>query len=182
MKQWLRILSVTLFLLVIGASSGLAETLEVRLRIRNDKSDEIILKRENLVRIKEFMLQQGKRETYCNRYNHNPAYHTANYDFYLNPDTGPQNINCDPSKSDFQTMTIHVSAAAGNKNQYRRVEFADPQELGIVASWPSEDLTISGIRAVVVDALKEILAAIEKRTPNHAVEPNRAPEGARGSP
>lgn len=152
-----------------------ADTLEVRLRIRNDKSDEVVINRQNLIRIKQFILAQGKRETYCNMYNNNPALETKNYRFYLNPDSGQANINCDTNKSDFQTMVIRVSASVGKKNQYRHVQFADPNEVQVVAPWPSPDLTVSEVKDVVIDALKEILAEIDKTKPNQASETIGAP-------
>jgi hypothetical protein len=166
MKQCSMILGVVLTVLVICPVRGLAKTIEVRLRISNDKSDEHIITRENLVKIEEFILQQGKRETYCNMYNNNPTYHTTNYHFYLNPDTRQRNRNCDPTKSGFQNLTIHVLAAIGKPNQYRDVDFADQHDLSITASWPTDDLTVADVRGVVVDALKEILAEIEKAKPN----------------
>lgn len=165
MKQYSTILGVFLSVLVICPVRVSAKTIEVRLQIRNDKSDENIVKRENLVKIKEFILQQGKRETYCNMYNNNPAYHTTHYHFYLNPDTGQQNIECDPTKSDFQKMTIHVLAAVGKPNQYRDVNFVDKNEISITSAWPTDNLTVADVRGTVVDALREILAEIKKAKP-----------------
>ena len=166
MKQPLARFSVALCLIIGFVLPLFAETLEVRLRLRNDKSDETVVNRENLTRIKQFILAQGKRETYCNMYNNNPAHETQNYHFYLNPDSEQANINCETNKSDFQTMVIRVSALAGKKNQYRHVVFANPNEVQVVASWPSADLTVSAVKDVVVDALKEILAEIDKTKPN----------------
>jgi hypothetical protein len=172
MKQCSTILGVFLCVLAICPVRGLAETIEVRLRIRNEKSDERIINRENLVKIKKFVLQQGKRQTYCNRYNYSPAHRTTNYDFYLNPDTGQHNINCDPTKSDFQNMMIHVRAAVG-PDQYRDVNFVDKNEISISAGQPTGGLTVADVRGVVVDALKEILAEINNAKPNKPSEPTR---------
>jgi hypothetical protein len=121
----------------ICASNGFAGTTEVRLRIRNDKSDEKILNRENLIKIKQFILERGRRETYCNMYNNNPAYRTKSYHFYLNPDSGQQNINCDADKSDFNNLTIRISDLSGKKNQYRRVDFLDKYDTYITSTWPA---------------------------------------------
>ena len=171
MKQWIVILGALLSPLVICPCSGLAETLEVRLRIRNDTSDKDIVKKENLVSIKNFILQQGKRETYCNMYSNNPAYHTTKFDFYLNPDTGQQNINCDPSKSDFNNLTIRSVAKGRNaRNQYRTVEFADQHAIYITANWPTDDLTVSQVRQLVEDALNEILTELAQKKPNDTPE------------
>ena len=77
-------------------------------------------------------------------YNHNPAFHTKGFHFYLNPDSGQANINCDPAKSDFHNLTIRWSA--GGKNQYRTVEFLDQHHVYISANWPTEDLSVGQIR------------------------------------
>jgi len=141
-----------------------AETIDVRLRIRQNKSEEKTITRENLINIKQFILQQGKHETYCNMYNDNPAYQTKGYRFYLNPDSSHENINCDPKKSDFNSLTIR--RFDGKKNQYRTVEFLDRQYVYIITNWPTDDLTVFQVRQSVVDALKEILIEIGEKTPN----------------
>jgi len=116
----------------------LAKTIDVRLRIRQRKTEEIIITRENLIKIQQFILKQGKRQTYCNMYNDNPASQTKNYLFYLNPDNGQMNINCDPTKSEFHSLTIR--RADYGKNQYRTVEFLDKHDVYIIADWPTDDL------------------------------------------
>jgi len=136
-----------------------AETLEVRMRIHQKAAEEKIINRENLIRIKQSILQNGQRTTYCNAYNNNPSQHTKRFYFYLNPDSGQDNIDCDPTKSDFNTLTIR--AAGGGKNQYRTVGFIDKNYVYITANNPTEDLTVSQVRQFVEDALQEILAAIE---------------------
>jgi len=141
-----------------------AETLEVRMRIHQKAAEEKTINRENLTRIKQFILQNGQRETYCNAYNNNPSQHTKGFHFYLNPDTGQENINCDPTKSDFNSLTIR--SAGGGKNQYRSVEFADKNYICITANHPTDDLTVSQVRQCVEDALQEILAAIEMKAPD----------------
>lgn len=57
--------------------------------------------------IKSFILNNGDRRTYCNKYNSNPHYSFDGFDVYLNPETGQANINCDPEISDFNEMVIH---------------------------------------------------------------------------
>ena len=138
-----------------------AETIDVRLRIRQKKAEKSIITRENLITIQQFILKQGKRETYCNRYNNNPASLTKNYRFYLNPDPGQANINCDPKKSGFHNLTIRKSD--GGKNQYRTVEFLDKHDVYITADWPTNDLAVQSIRQFVEDAIKELLDEIKKK-------------------
>lgn len=134
----------------------------VSLRIRQRRNkDEKIITRENLIKIKQFILQHGKRKTYCSMYNNNPAYETKEYLFFLNPDTGQQNINCDPNKSDFHNLRILKVGA--EKNQYRTVAFLDKHYVIVSTSWPTENLTILQIRQFVEDAMKEIETEIHKK-------------------
>jgi len=141
-----------------------AETVDVRLRIRQKEAEEKTITRQNLIKIKQFILQQGNRETYCNMYNDNPAYQTKGYHFYLNPDSGQENINCDPKKSDFHNLTIRKSG--GGKNQYRTVEFLGRYYVYITTNSPTDDLTVLQVRQFVADALEQILVEIGKKTPN----------------
>lgn len=73
---------------------------------------EAVLNRENLLRIKAFILRNGETRIYSQMYNDNPAFETERFAFYLNPDPGgphdhPQwNINCDPERGDFHTLVI----------------------------------------------------------------------------
>lgn len=162
LKRKVVILSLLVLALVTGRTS--AETIDFRLRIRDKSSDEKIITRANLIRIQQFILKHGLCETYCNMYNNNPAFRTKSFSFYLNPDTGQENINCDTDKSDFHTLTIRKSE--GGKNQYRTVEFLDKHYVYIVVSWPTKDLTVSKARGVVIEAIKEILKEMEKEKPN----------------
>jgi hypothetical protein len=141
-------------------AQGPAETIDVRLRIRQKKSEEKTITRENLIEIQQFILHQGKRETYCNMYNDNPAYQTKGYRFYLNPDSGQKNIDCDPAKSGFHNLTIR--RIDRGRHQYRTVEFLDRNFIYITTNWPTDDLTIGDIRRFVVAALEEILIEIGK--------------------
>lgn len=155
-------------LVVVAAIGGLlvgqvsAETLHVRLCVREKKADEKTITRANLIRIKRFVLRQGKRETYCNMYNNNPAYQTREYQFYLNPDSGQENSNCDPRKSDFHNLTIR--RLGGGRDQYRTVEFLDKHDLFITTNWPSDDLTVRQMCGFVEDALEEILVEIRRKS------------------
>ena len=162
-------------LLIIALTSCIpevfAETIDVRVRIRQKQSEERIITRENLIKIQQFILKQGKRETYCNMYNNNPAHQTKNYRFYLDPDLDQNNINCDPKQSEFHNLTIRK--ADGGKNQYRTVEFLHKHYVYITTTWPTSDLTVLQIRQFVVDAMKEILADIGKKMPNKPDAPDK---------
>lgn len=65
-----------------------------------------ILPPENFEIIKNFILDNGQKMTYCQMYNNNPFYKFSHFNVYLNPDIGQQNINCDPSVSDFNEIVI----------------------------------------------------------------------------
>jgi hypothetical protein len=104
-------------------------------------------------------------------FNHNPAHQTKNYRFYLNPDIGQKNINCDPKKSEFHNLTIRK--ADGGKNQYRTVEFLDENYVYITTNSPTNDLTVQQIHQFVVDAMKEILVGIGKKMPNKPDTPDK---------
>lgn len=138
-----------------------AETIDVRLRIGRRRTEEQIITRENLIKTQQFILKRGKRETYCSMYSNNPAYGTKSYRFYLNPDTGQENINCDPEKSGFHHLTIR--RVDGGPNQYRTVEFLDKHYVYITANRPTDDLTVQQVRQFVVDAMEEIMTEIRKK-------------------
>ncbi len=157
-----RLFGLLLLTLVLCASAASAETVSVRLSIWNDRLDEKVITNANLLKIKEFMLKEGKRETYCQMYNQNPAYHTKKFSFFLNPDTSQQNINCDPAKSDFHDLTIRRQGRGGL--EYGNVDFFGKNYVVITLSSPEDDLTVGQIRETVTAALNEILAAIDKPT------------------
>ncbi|TET38025.1 MAG: hypothetical protein E3J72_04130 [Planctomycetota bacterium] len=70
-----------------------------------------ILKVANFVRIRDFILGQGRRQTYCNMFNNNPYWGFSDFNAYLNPpDQG--NINCEIGKSEFNNLVIQVTAPA----------------------------------------------------------------------
>lgn len=56
--------------------------------------------------IVQFVLREGDRQTYCNRYNHNPHLGHADFHVYLEPDVGQRNIDCDPELSGFDTIVF----------------------------------------------------------------------------
>ncbi|MBN1972343.1 MAG: hypothetical protein JW787_01795 [Sedimentisphaerales bacterium] len=151
-----------LIVLYLSISQSYAETIELNLRIRNDKNDEKIINRASLTTIKEFIIKNGLRETYSQMFNNNPAYHSKQFAFYLNPDTGQANINCELDKSDFQTLVIRDSQ---RKNQYCYIEFTDKNVINVSIPHPSEDLTISQIRDFASQAIEEILIEINKNKP-----------------
>ena len=158
MKKERPLFALIMFALSSWTTEAFAEPLDVTLRIRARDSDEKTITRPNLIAIKQFILAHGKRETYSNRFSNNPAYPTARFRFYLDPDTGQKNADCDPTKSDFHTLTIRRST--GGRNQYRAIEFLGKYDIYIHSTYPSEDLTVQQLRGFVEDAMKEILEEI----------------------
>jgi hypothetical protein len=154
------ICSLLLIVFIVFAFDVFAETIDVRIKVRQDKDEENIVTRENLIKIQGFILSQGERESYCNMYSNNPAYKTMNYRFYLNPDTGQENINCDPKKSDFHNLTIRK--VDRGKNQYRTVEFINKNFIYISSNWPTDDLTVDEIYKLVADAMEEIMGELKE--------------------
>ena len=78
-------------------------------------------------KIRTFVLTQGLRQTYCNKFNNNPFYPFANFNLYLNP-PDQRNINCDPSLSDFPVMVVQTTTGC---NQYWDI-WMDEDENGLV--------------------------------------------------
>ena len=142
------------------AKTESAKPIDVTLRF--DAKIDPILNRANLIAIKQFILEQGRRETYCSMYNNNPAFFVKNHSFYLNPDPGPDgfrqyNINCDPQKTDFQTLVIRNMDWG-----YRYIDFKDEHYICVTVNYPADDLNIEKIRDRTEEALKIILEKIKK--------------------
>lgn len=113
-----------------------------------------ILNHANLGAIKNFILKQGKTQTYCQMFNDNPFWEIKPYQFYLNPDPGPFNVDCDPLKSDFHTLVIRDWNA---NPRYLHVDFQDENNVVIKANWPSDDLGVGLIREKAETAIKVFL-------------------------
>ncbi|MGO9228856.1 MAG: hypothetical protein ACLQKA_06540 [Bryobacteraceae bacterium] len=63
----------------------------------------------NFVRIRQFILSQARRRTYCNMFNDNPYWPFFGFNAYLNP-ADPTNINCEIGKFEFNSLVIQVTA------------------------------------------------------------------------
>lgn len=129
--------------------------------VKKGESPEIdpVLNRANLIAIQQFILKQGKTQTYCNMYNNNPAYPVGKYHFYLNPDTDQGNINCDPKLSDFHTLVIQNWEGGV---QDRSIVFKDKNNIYIRVSWPQDELNVKTIRDLTKEVLKVILDEMKR--------------------
>lgn len=117
--------------------------------------DAAILTPENFTAIKKHILAKGDRETFCNMYNHNPHIEIGELDCYLLPETGQENINCDPTKSDFNVMVIRTKDL-----KYLDVTLEKKGALTFVDHYdktPQETL-----KARTTEFFKQALAAIKK--------------------
>lgn len=121
-------------------------------------SQEALLTKKNLLRIQQWIIQQGQRQTYCSKYGNNPYFATEQFDYYLDPDGGQQNGNCDLAKSGFHTLVVRAKDRSWNP--YLRICFLPDQLLVLSISWPSEDLTVGQIQAYALKSVREILNVI----------------------
>jgi hypothetical protein len=106
------IAGTVLLALVIGWHARGAEA-ESPIAVVSDGSN-MVLTVANFVRIQKFILDQGKRQTYCNMFNDNPYWAFPEFNAYLNP-SDQRNINCEIGKSEFNTLVIQVTKLGPNR-------------------------------------------------------------------
>jgi hypothetical protein len=161
-------IAFSFFMLLLFSSISISDNRDIAvvLQLFNDTNKDNVIQKANLLIIKDFIIKKGKRETYCNMFNNNPAFHTNKYSWYLNPDTGQDNLNCDLKKSDFNNITIRIKDPKDLRDQYRDVEFAGGAIITITAPHPSEELSIKQIKSFVVDAMQEIIKTIDDDNKN----------------
>ena len=140
-------------------------TKPIDVTLRFDAKIDPVLNRANLVAIKQFILKQGNKATYCSMYGDNPAFFVKNHSFYLIPDPGPNghpqyNINCDPQKTDFQTL--HIANKDWGRDPYQYVDFKNEHYICVTVHYPADDLNIENIRDRTDEALKIILEEMKK--------------------
>jgi hypothetical protein len=106
--------TVFLFLALAGQAGG--SGVEVSTAVVPDGSNEA-LTLSNFIRIRGYILSQGKRETYCAMYNQNPYWAFKGFNTYLNP-PDQSNINCVIGKSEFNTLVIQARDPNGAFNYW----------------------------------------------------------------
>jgi hypothetical protein len=72
-----------------------------------DGSDNVLTVR-SFERIQRFILNEGQRRTYCNKFNNNPYWAFTDFNVYLNP-PDQRNINCEIGRSEFNDLVVQVS-------------------------------------------------------------------------
>ncbi|HOX50542.1 MAG TPA: hypothetical protein PKY05_03580 [Fibrobacteria bacterium] len=69
---------------------------------------------EDFLKIKCFILVNGDRKTYCNKWSHNPHFAFPDFDVFLDPGPiehdgpGRWNVADDPAGTDFNTLVIRT--------------------------------------------------------------------------
>ncbi|AUX25820.1 uncharacterized protein SOCEGT47_063720 [Sorangium cellulosum] len=116
------IVKVAMLILSLAAC---AQGQPTRMKTTMPSSEQQILSKGNLDRVKRYILESGERCTYSNRYNNNPCVRLPQLSLYLNPDPGPDghpqwNINCDITRGDFNTLVVHEE---GGDSAYHTVDF-----------------------------------------------------------
>jgi hypothetical protein len=142
------------------------------LRLRSDQ--ETLINKKNLDQIKQFILQQGKRCTYSNRYNNNPCHELGPYIYYLNPDPGgpdnhPQwNINSDLKMGDFNTLVIRRNLSVDRSDeafsdQYRYIDFKKEYDIQVEADNADSRWPIAQVREFPEAAIQLLLNFIAEK-------------------
>lgn len=70
-------------------------------------ASESTIEATDFAEIRDFILGQGGRQTYGNRFNNNPHFRFGTVDAYLNPEDG-RNTSCDPTISGFDELMIEL--------------------------------------------------------------------------
>jgi hypothetical protein len=101
-------------------------------------------------------------------YNNNPTFRTTNFAFYLNPDGGQSNINCDPMKGDFNTLVIRRNPPGRMtdeefQDQYRNINFFNEFSIRLEAHDLNPKAPVSQIRELSERAVIELLQVITER-------------------
>jgi hypothetical protein len=99
--------NITTLIIVLLAANGWAQSNAVPIAsVEIPNGSNVVLTVANFLTIKNFILTNGLSQTYCQMYNGNPYFGFKGMNAYLNPDTHQANINCDRSKSDFNSLVL----------------------------------------------------------------------------
>lgn len=125
-------------------------------------TDDPLLNKVNLDRVKRYILNAGARCTYASKYNNNPCWAHAGYDFFLNPDPGPDghpqwNIDCDVARGDFNTLVVRRSV---DWALYVDIDFLHAEDVSIRFSRLRAGHEPYAAEAMLRDAVAAALPAI----------------------
>ena len=103
-------LSLALGLALAGAPAPREAPVEPKVEIDGAKAG--TLSAASFRRIRDFVLAQGKHQTWCNMFNDNPYYGFGSFDLFLNP-PDQRNINCVVGLSGFPTVVVRSKQEPG---------------------------------------------------------------------
>ena len=158
-------LTTILILILVSGCSGSHESTPSQSAEAPQQVD-VVLTAAAFNQIKDHILADGDRQTYCNMFNNNPHVTLGNMDIYLNPDTGQQNINCNLKLSAFNHMVIRTR----DPRKYYRVQ------LNLKATGPDliiqEETDPEELSKRFQEALSE-LNGKKKRQSNKAIDSDK---------
>ncbi len=136
--------------------------------IQNSQSPQLdpIFNQDALISVKDFILRQGKTETFCAMYNNNPCWSVNSCVFYLIPDFGgpdnrPQfNVECDPSKTDFHSLMVRNDQ--WSPDEYLKISFKDSFQIELSVSDPNDNISIGTIRDRAEESIKTIIEDMKR--------------------
>ena len=126
-------------------------------------ADDPVLNKKNLDKVKRHIITNGDRCTYVNKYNNNPCWAVSEFQFYLNPDPGPDghrqwNINCDIARGDFNTLVVHVRSSPG---EWRAIEFLPGKAVAIRVLDGASSSDLVRAKDLIRNAVNSALEAIK---------------------
>lgn len=138
--------------LVIGTAAA-------RCRCAEAEESKAAVTTANFTRIRQFILDRGKRQTYCNMFNNNPYWPFAGFNAYLNP-PDQRNINCEIGKSVFNHLVI-VASEPGRGTQYWHIRL-DAQAGALQTEKRHSAADASAKRKEVAAFFEKALAQIDR--------------------
>ena len=126
-------------------------------------ADDPVLNKKNLDKVKRHIITNGYRCTYVNKYNNNPCWAVSEFQFYLNPDPGPDghqqwNFNCDITRGDFNTLVVYVKSSSDG---WRAIEFLPGKAVAIRVLDGASPSDLVRAKDLIRNAVNSALEAIK---------------------
>jgi len=155
---------MTALIIVLLAATGLAQSNpDSTSPVEIPNGSNAVLTVSNFLTIKNFILTNGLSQTYCQMYNGNPYFGFEGMNAYLNPDTHQANINCDRSKSDFNSLVLQERKPI----EYWDVILKTNQNM-LVVHKPWSKIAPDVLVKTVEDRFRQLLKEIESKKSNQA--------------
>jgi hypothetical protein len=159
-----------IFALILGCRS---EDDHAAANVRNGSHP--VLTVGNFVRIRQFILDQGQRRTYCNMFNHNPHWPFEEFNAYLNP-PDQRNMNCELGLSEFNTLVIQADGVG--PTQYWHITL-DSSSNSLCIEQNYSTARPQRLKSEVATFFRKALAEIEIRSAAPGAAPDSsAPQGS----